>query len=67
MFVANRPRKISLINANVFLRANHRTLELSEWPATIREDPTRSESVSVRGSSHGLCTANNYFGRPRPR
>jgi hypothetical protein len=39
VFVANGLGGTSLINANVFLRADHRTLELSEWPATIREDP----------------------------
>ena len=39
IFVANGLGGTSLINANVFLRADYRTLELSEWPATIREDP----------------------------
>lgn len=29
----------SLINANVFLRPEPRTLELGDWPAEIRNNP----------------------------
>jgi hypothetical protein len=29
----------SLLNANIFLQADKKTLELSEWPADIRENP----------------------------
>lgn len=49
VFVANGLGGTSLINANVFLRADHRALELSEWPAEIREDPAgldKCESLS---------------------
>ena len=29
----------SLLNANIFLHADKKTLELSEWPADIRDLP----------------------------
>jgi hypothetical protein len=30
----------SLLNSNVFLKADKKSLQLSEWPAEIRKDPT---------------------------
>ncbi len=30
----------SLLNSNVFLKADKKSLQLSEWPAEIRNDPT---------------------------
>ncbi|KAJ6588572.1 hypothetical protein B0H19DRAFT_923787 [Mycena capillaripes] len=38
-FVANGLGGTSLLNANVFLEADKRTLELSAWPDDIRKDP----------------------------
>jgi hypothetical protein len=30
----------SLLNSNLFLKADKKSLQLSEWPAEIRKDPT---------------------------
>ncbi|KAF2790259.1 FAD/NAD(P)-binding domain-containing protein, partial [Melanomma pulvis-pyrius CBS 109.77] len=48
VFVANGLGGTSLINANVFLRADHRALELSEWPAEIRENPAELDKYYAR-------------------
>ncbi|ORY10462.1 hypothetical protein BCR34DRAFT_348379 [Clohesyomyces aquaticus] len=41
----------SLINANVYLRADHRTLELEEWPEEIRKDPTSMDQYYARAEA----------------
>ena len=39
-FVANGLGGTSLLNANVYIEADHRTLKTSPWPKEIREDPS---------------------------
>lgn len=39
-FVANGLGGTSLLNANVFLEADHRTMAMSPWPKEIRNDPS---------------------------
>ena len=67
VLVANGPGRKSSINASVFLQEDHRSLELSEWPAAIRENPAGLESVSAHNSLYGFCTANGFFQRVRSR
>ena len=38
-FVANGLGGTSLLNANVFLEADHKTMAMSPWPKEIRDDP----------------------------
>lgn len=40
VFVGNGLGGTSLLNANVFLEADHKTLEISRWPEEIRKDPS---------------------------
>ncbi|KAF2656879.1 FAD/NAD(P)-binding domain-containing protein [Lophiostoma macrostomum CBS 122681] len=48
VFVGNGLGGTSLINANVCLRAEHRTLQLEEWPAEIRQDPSSLDQYYAR-------------------
>ncbi|KAJ4302940.1 hypothetical protein N0V90_001831 [Kalmusia sp. IMI 367209] len=41
----------SLINANVFLPADHRTLQLSAWPPEIRKNPSALDSYYKRAAN----------------
>ncbi|KAJ7641620.1 hypothetical protein FB45DRAFT_825916 [Roridomyces roridus] len=40
----------SLINANIFLEADKRTLQLSNWPAEIRQDPAGLQPYYARAA-----------------
>ncbi|KAJ6486130.1 hypothetical protein C8R47DRAFT_980022 [Mycena vitilis] len=49
-FVGNGLGGTSLLNANVFLEADKRTLELSAWPQEIRKDPGCLEPYYARAA-----------------
>ncbi|KAJ7177844.1 hypothetical protein C8R46DRAFT_1212580 [Mycena filopes] len=49
-FVGHGLGGTSLLNANVFLEADKRTLELSTWPDEIRTDPTSLEPYYARAA-----------------
>ncbi|KAJ7248149.1 hypothetical protein B0H12DRAFT_727764 [Mycena haematopus] len=49
-FVANGLGGTSLLNANVFLEADKRTLELSTWPEEIRKDPACLDPYYARAA-----------------
>ncbi|KAF2736450.1 FAD/NAD(P)-binding domain-containing protein [Polyplosphaeria fusca] len=51
VFVANGLGGTSLVNANVFLRADLRSLGLGEWPRDIREDPYSLNAYYARAES----------------
>ncbi|KAJ7641630.1 hypothetical protein FB45DRAFT_976315 [Roridomyces roridus] len=49
-FVGNGLGGTSLLNANIFLHADKRTLQLSEWPAEIRQDPACLDPYYARAA-----------------
>ncbi|KAJ6588514.1 hypothetical protein B0H19DRAFT_1205902 [Mycena capillaripes] len=49
-FVGNGLGGTSLLNANVFLEADKRTLELSTWPDEIRKDPACLDPYYARAA-----------------
>ncbi|KAF7366427.1 FAD/NAD(P)-binding domain-containing protein [Mycena sanguinolenta] len=49
-FVANGLGGTSLLNANVFLEADKRTLQLSTWPEEIRNDPASLDPYYARAA-----------------
>ncbi|KZV89714.1 FAD/NAD(P)-binding domain-containing protein [Exidia glandulosa HHB12029] len=50
-FVGNGLGGTSLLNANIFLRADPRTLSLKYWPEEIRDDPSKLEKYYERAES----------------
>ncbi|KAJ7669030.1 hypothetical protein B0H17DRAFT_1247859 [Mycena rosella] len=49
-FVANGLGGTSLLNSNVFLRADKRTLQLNNWPEEIRNDPACLDPYYARAA-----------------
>ncbi|KAK7613132.1 hypothetical protein JOL62DRAFT_498300 [Phyllosticta paracitricarpa] len=49
-FVGNGLGGTSLLNANVFLEADRRTLAMSEWPPELRNDPTSLDPYYKRAA-----------------
>ncbi|KAF7342089.1 FAD/NAD(P)-binding domain-containing protein [Mycena venus] len=49
-FVGNGLGGTSLLNANVFLKADKRTLELNTWPEEIRKDPASLDPYYARAA-----------------
>lgn len=45
------------MNANVFMEANHDTLEMTAWPEEIRKDPKSLDQCqrTSRTPRHVLC------------
>jgi len=53
----------SLLNSNVFLKADKKSLKLSEWPAEIRKDPTVLDKCEDPPLGNFIPFELNWYGR----